>query len=223
MCFFRSLLLSHSLVLLFLGVFVSLGLVGFSLVLYAFRLSLGSWSPKPPLSFSAPQNGPLYTPKTLRSGGAFFGNFRGAIRAYYGAQNDYTHFLGEHQSTTSTPDVSTMFPHAPSRCNWEWRPQGHVNTCAAWSKSAWRAKGQVNSQPRHCAAWPKGVLIGRNLVLLCLFLSCPRLMITHIFIIWELISQLHRTSVTHGSLAGIILCNWGAFEGIFCECANYTH
>ena len=30
---------------------------------------------------------------------------------------------------------------------------------------------------------------------------------THIFIVWELISQLHRTSVTQGFLAGILLCN----------------
>ena len=46
---------------------------------------------------------------------------------------------------------------------------------------------------------------------------------THMFLSWELISQLHRTSVTHGYLAGILLCNSGAYEGIFCECANYTH
>ena len=46
---------------------------------------------------------------------------------------------------------------------------------------------------------------------------------THIFVICELISKLYRTSVTHGFLAGIILCNWVACEGIFCERANYTH
>ena len=46
---------------------------------------------------------------------------------------------------------------------------------------------------------------------------------THIFIIWELIFQLHRTSVTQGFLAGILLCNSGAFLGTFCERANYTH
>ena len=45
---------------------------------------------------------------------------------------------------------------------------------------------------------------------------------TH-FIIWELISQMHRTSVTQGLLAGIILCNWAPSQGIFCERANYTH
>ena len=33
---------------------------------------------------------------------------------------------------------------------------------------------------------------------------------------------LHRTSVTQGFLAGIPLCNSGAFIGTFCECANYT-
>ena len=45
---------------------------------------------------------------------------------------------------------------------------------------------------------------------------------THILIILELISQLHRASVTHRFLAGILLCNPGACEGIFCEGANYT-
>ena len=30
---------------------------------------------------------------------------------------------------------------------------------------------------------------------------------THIFIVWELLSQLHRTSATQGLLAGILLCN----------------
>ena len=43
---------------------------------------------------------------------------------------------------------------------------------------------------------------------------------THLMI-WELISQLHRTSVTYGFLAGIILCNSGAFIRHFCECANW--
>ena len=33
---------------------------------------------------------------------------------------------------------------------------------------------------------------------------------THIFIIWEISSQLHRGSVTQGFLAGILLCNSGA-------------
>ena len=32
---------------------------------------------------------------------------------------------------------------------------------------------------------------------------------THTLIIWELISQLHRTSVTQGGLAEILLCNSG--------------
>ena len=32
---------------------------------------------------------------------------------------------------------------------------------------------------------------------------------TQIFIIWELISQLHRTSVTKGFLAELFLCNAG--------------
>ena len=45
---------------------------------------------------------------------------------------------------------------------------------------------------------------------------------THIFMIWEVISQLHRTSVTQGVLAGIILCNWAPSPGTFCESANYT-
>ena len=44
----------------------------------------------------------------------------------------------------------------------------------------------------------------------------------HSFVIRELISQLHRTSVTHRFLVGIILCNSGTYEGTFCECANYT-
>ena len=30
---------------------------------------------------------------------------------------------------------------------------------------------------------------------------------THMFVVWELLSQLHRTSVTQGFLAGMILCN----------------
>ena len=38
---------------------------------------------------------------------------------------------------------------------------------------------------------------------------------THIFIIWELISQLQRTSVTQGLLAGILLCNSGASTTYF--------
>ena len=45
---------------------------------------------------------------------------------------------------------------------------------------------------------------------------------THIFIILELIFQLHRTSVTHGFLARNLLCNLGASKGIFCERAKYT-
>ena len=32
-------------------------------------------------------------------------------------------------------------------------------------------------------------------------------MITHMFIVWELLSQLHRTSVTQRFLAGIALCH----------------
>ena len=48
-------------------------------------------------------------------------------------------------------------------------------------------------------------------------------MITHIFIIWELISQLHRTSVTQGLLAGIVLCNSGASITYFlCTCQLHT-
>ena len=35
-------------------------------------------------------------------------------------------------------------------------------------------------------------------------------MITHVPIIWELTSKLHRTSVTQGFLAGLVLCNLGA-------------
>ena len=46
---------------------------------------------------------------------------------------------------------------------------------------------------------------------------------THIFMVWELISQLHRTSVTQGVLAGILLCNWALAQGTFCESANYAH
>ena len=37
------------------------------------------------------------------------------------------------------------------------------------------------------------------------------------------ISQLHRTSVTHSFLTGILLRNSDTYEGIFCERANYTH
>ena len=40
-------------------------------------------------------------------------------------------------------------------------------------------------------------------------------MIIHTFIIWELISQLHRTSVTWGFLAGINLFNSGASISYF--------
>ena len=46
---------------------------------------------------------------------------------------------------------------------------------------------------------------------------------THIFMIWELISQLHRTSVTQGVLAGVLLCKWAPAQGTFCGGANYTH
>ena len=46
---------------------------------------------------------------------------------------------------------------------------------------------------------------------------------THIFMIWELSSQLHRTSVTQGVLAGMFLCNWALAQGTFCGRANYTH
>ena len=48
-------------------------------------------------------------------------------------------------------------------------------------------------------------------------------MITHIFIVWEFMSRLHRTSVTHGFLARILLCDSGAYEGTFCQRANCTH
>ena len=48
-------------------------------------------------------------------------------------------------------------------------------------------------------------------------------MITHTFFDFELISQLQRTSVTHGFLAGIILCNLVPSKGTFCERANYTY
>ena len=37
-------------------------------------------------------------------------------------------------------------------------------------------------------------------------LCCPKRLHTHIFVTLELISQLHRTSVTQGCLAGIVLC-----------------
>ena len=39
------------------------------------------------------------------------------------------------------------------------------------------------------------------------------------FSIWELIAQLHRTCVTQGFLAGIVLCNWYAFI----QCFLWTH
>ena len=40
---------------------------------------------------------------------------------------------------------------------------------------------------------------------------------THMFIIWELTSRLHRTPVTYGFLAGIGLCISGASTRYFCE------
>ena len=48
-------------------------------------------------------------------------------------------------------------------------------------------------------------------------------MITHIFIVSKLIYQVHRTSVTHGFLAGILLCNSGAYEGTSSVNAPITH
>ena len=51
--------------------------------------------------------------------------------------------------------------------------------------------------PKHCVLWG------------------PKWLHTHIFIVWEQISQLHRTYVTHGFLTGIILCNLGAFIRYF--------
>ena len=48
---------------------------------------------------------------------------------------------------------------------------------------------------------------------------------THIFVIWEFISHLHRTSVTQGFLAGggILLCNLGASIRYFlCTCQLHT-
>ena len=48
-------------------------------------------------------------------------------------------------------------------------------------------------------------------------------MITRTFLFYFRInSYLHNTSVTYGFLAGILLCNLGAYEGTFCEHANYT-
>ena len=47
--------------------------------------------------------------------------------------------------------------------------------------------------------------------------------ITHTFFFWRLISQLHRTSVTQGFLAGILLCNSGASRRYFlCTCELHT-
>ena len=37
------------------------------------------------------------------------------------------------------------------------------------------------------------------------------------------LSQLHRTSVTQGFLAGILCVIWVSPQGTFCERANYTH
>ena len=51
----------------------------------------------------------------------------------------------------------------------------------------------------------------------------PRWLHTQIFTIWELFSKLHRTSVTQGLLAGILLCNWAPPQRTFCARANYTH
>ena len=50
----------------------------------------------------------------------------------------------------------------------------------------------------------------------------PKL-ITPLFVIWELISQLHMTTVTQGFLARLLLCNLGRLIRYFCERANYTH
>ena len=40
------------------------GLVGFSIVLQACRLFLGSWNPNPPFVLFDPHNGPCHTPET---------------------------------------------------------------------------------------------------------------------------------------------------------------
>ena len=45
---------------------------------------------------------------------------------------------------------------------------------------------------------------------------------THMFIVWELISELHRRSVTQGCLAGIISCNSGTSTRCLSVNANYT-
>ena len=47
-------------------------------------------------------------------------------------------------------------------------------------------------------------------------------MITHIVIVWELISKLRRAAVTQGFLAGIVLCNSGAPEELSVN-APITH
>ena len=41
--------------------------------------------------------------------------------------------------------------------------------------------------------------------------------------VWELISQLHRTSVTQGFLAGILLCNSGRLHKVLSVKAPITH
>ena len=59
--------------------------------------------------------------------------------------------------------------------------------------------------------WKAPVLPSRSV-----FAMWPK-MITHTYsIIWEVMSQLHMTSVTQGFLAGILLYNLGAF-------ANHAH
>ena len=46
---------------------------------------------------------------------------------------------------------------------------------------------------------------------------------THIFIVWELISPLHRTSVTLSFLAGILLWKFGCLHEVFSVHVPITH
>ena len=67
-------------------------------------------------------------------------------------------------------------------------------------------------------------VIGINLAIVSGWsvLWSPKRLHTHIFITWEFISQLHRTSATRGLLAGIHLCNIGCLQMVLSVSANYT-
>ena len=55
------------------------------------------------------------------------------------------------------------------------------------------------------------------------FAMGPRMMNTHIFMIWELISQLHRTSFAQGFLAGNSFVHFGRLHKLLAVNAPFTH